>query len=225
MIIECPYCDSKVDGKVLAEKEYSQTEDSDPYMTSFLTCPICGACLVAGQDLIQTDYQEWGWSPATRLWPQPSTNLHNSIPKIARKSLEQAKKCFGAQVYDACAVMCGRAIEGVCAEHQTKAKNLAAGLKELRDKGIIDQRLYEWGDSLRERRNIGAHATDEDISREDARDVLEFAVAICEYVFVLSEKYSEFQARQKKREAAKLAATKTPPPPPPMPPPQTPPTV
>jgi hypothetical protein len=115
--------------------------------------------------------------------------------------------------------MCGRAIEAICAEHKTKSKNLGVGLKELRDKKIIDQRLFEWGDTLRQQRNIGAHANEEEISREDARDILDFALAICEYVFVLSEKYKEFQARQKQKSTDKpLGAKKptTPPIPPPL---------
>ena len=74
---------------------------------------------------------------------------------------------------------------------------------ELKDKGIIDGRLYEWGNSLRERRNIGAHATDEEIIREDAIDVLDFTIAICEYVYVLTEKYEEFKAREAKRKQKK----------------------
>ena len=75
---------------------------------------------------------------------------------------------------------------------------LAKGLKELKDKGVIDGRLFEWGDSPRGRRNIGAHATDEEVSREDANDVLDFTIAICEYVYVLAEKYEGFKARDDK---------------------------
>jgi hypothetical protein len=104
--------------------------------------------------------------------------------------------------------MCGRAIEAVCATYKTKSKLLAAGLKELRDKGIIDKRLFDWADALRVLRNIGAHATEEDISREDARDLLDFSMAICEYVFVLAEKYDDFVERQTKK-AAKKAAVHT----------------
>jgi hypothetical protein len=114
--------------------------------------------------------------------------------------------------------MCGKAIEAICAEHKTKSKNLGAGLKELLDKKVIDVRLFEWGDALRQQRNIGAHANEEDVSREDARDVLDFALAICEYVFVLSGKYEEFQARQKKKVSIKIPPRKkplTPPIPPP----------
>jgi hypothetical protein len=202
MIIECPYCDSKVDGKVLAEKKHPPTDESDPSKTSFLECPICHSCIVAWQELIQTDLEDWDYSSASRLWPEPNNNLHSSIPRLTRQSLGEAKRCLDAKAYAACAVMCGRAIEAICAEHKTKSKNLGAGLKELLDKKVIDQRLFEWGDALRQQRNIGAHANDEDVSREDARDVLDFALAICEYVFVLSGKYEEFQARQKKKKVS-----------------------
>ena len=100
--------------------------------------------------------------------------------------------------------MCGRAIEAVCIQH-TKEKTLYKGLKALKEKGIIDGRLLEWGNSLRYERNLGAHATGVKITRDDASDVLDFATAICEYVFVLSEKYNNYQER-KKKEAKKKSA-------------------
>jgi hypothetical protein len=128
MIIECPHCDSKVDGKVLGEKKYSSTEESESSKTSFLECPVCHACIVASQEIIQTGYNESDYSSATRLWPEPSTNLHWSIPRLTRQSLGEAKRCLDARAYAACAVMCGKAIEAICAEHKTKSKNLGGGL-------------------------------------------------------------------------------------------------
>jgi hypothetical protein len=91
--------------------------------------------------------------------------------------------------------MCGRALEAICVE-QTGKKRLYEGLKALKEKEVIDRRLYEWGESLREARNLGAHATGQETSRADARDLLEFATAICEYVYVLSAKYAKFQERK-----------------------------
>ena len=153
--------------------------------------------------MTQVGPKEWEWSDLTRYWPEPVEPLDYSIPARTRKSLEEARKCFRAQAFSACAVMCGRAIEATCAEYKTKSKTLAAGLKELRDRKVIDQRLFEWAEALREQRNIGAHATEEDVSREDARDVLDFSIAICQYVFVLSQKYDDFKKRQAKRTAKK----------------------
>jgi hypothetical protein len=195
MLIECPRCDAKVDAKTLASKQY-RGDDDLPSATHFLECPVCHLCIVAEQAQFGPDE----FSSPIRLWPNPSssTSLHFSIPELTQQSIEEAQKCFSVRAYAACAVMCRRALETICAEHKTKSKILAGGLKELRDKKIIDEKLFEWGDALRQHGNIGAHASEdaEPVSREDARNLLEFARAICEYVFVLSAKYAEYQARQ-----------------------------
>jgi hypothetical protein len=190
----------------MVEKKYPAGEENDPYKITILECPACSTVIVGGSDLVQDRSGEYEWTDPVRLWPDPIEQLSFSIPGPSRKSLEEANRCFRAQAFSACAVMCGRAIEAVCAAYETKSKNLAGGLKELRDKGIIDQRLFEWAEALREQRNIGAHATDKDVSRDDARDVLDFSIAICQYVFVLSEKYEDFKARQAKKAVKKTAA-------------------
>ena len=97
--------------------------------------------------------------------------------------------------------MCGRAIEGICVHHKTKGKTLNNGLKDLLDKEIIDKRLYNWGDELRKLRNLGAHATGEKVPQQDASDVLIFAHAITEYVFVLTEQFREFMSRRPKADS------------------------
>jgi hypothetical protein len=196
MIIECPGCHSRIDAVVIAEKNYGDEDGADPFKISFLECSECRNAMLARTNYRQVDYNEYDYDKPTRLWPEPVDVLHISIPTLTRLSLEEAGKCFGAQAYSACAVMCGKAIEAICAEHGTKSRNLGAGLKELKDTQIIDQRLFDWGEALREQRNLGAHATGVHITREDARAVLDFAIAICEYVFVLSQKYAEFKARQ-----------------------------
>ena len=51
---------------------------------------------------------------------------------------------------------------------------------------------YEWSEALRKERNIGAHAIETEINRQDANDIPDFAVAICEYVYVLTDKYNTY---------------------------------
>jgi hypothetical protein len=102
--------------------------------------------------------------------------------------------------------MCGKAIEAIC-WHKTGAKTtLADGLKSLRDAKIIDELLFSWGDLLRRERNIGAHANENSTSKRDAEDVLEFTHAICEYIYLLSDKYRQFLARENKRRKRTAAA-------------------
>ena len=92
--------------------------------------------------------------------------------------------------------MCGRALEGICRHFKTKSDNLANGLTELRDARVIDGRLFDWSEELRKHRNLGAHASEERISSEDAADLLDFAHAITTYVFDLTAKFKGFLQRK-----------------------------
>ena len=196
MIIECPYCESKVNGKVIGTHESFAEEAPFPFRALLLECPACLEPLLGGQEQFQTGVDRYEWSEITRLWPKPRKRVDWNIPDVVRDSLEEARLCYKVGAYRACAVMCGCALEGICAEYGTKAETLANGLKELRDKKIIEGRLFEWGEELRKRRNIGSHATGEKITKEDARDLLDFVSAICDYVFVLSAKFENFMQRK-----------------------------
>lgn len=73
---------------------------------------------------------------------------------------------------------------------------IGKGLGELKAQGVIDQRLFDWAEALRKERNIGAHASDEDTTKENAQDILDFTVAIFDYVYTLSDKYAKYIARK-----------------------------
>lgn len=196
MITECPHCDSRVDcdekGAVSIDIEHTGV----PTEIVLLECKVCSNALLGVSEIVQTGEDQWEFVSADRLWPSPDNAVDWDIPEIARNSLVEAKVCFKAKAYSACAVMCGRAIEGVCVFHDPKVRSLATGLKKLKEAGVIDSRIYDWGEALRENRNLGAHATTEKVSKEDAQDLLDFSIAICEYVFVLNEKFERFQKRR-----------------------------
>lgn len=199
MITECPHCESKVDcdEKGFVGIDHDHTDMPTKYV--LLECKVCHAPLLGTTELIQIGEDDYEWDSALRVWPMPESEIDWDIPEIARNSLIEAKICFKAKAFSACAVMCGRSIEGVCKHHEPKTKTLAAGLKKLLVDGIIDDRIYGWGEALRENRNLGAHATTEKVSKDDAKDLLDFSVAICEYVFVLNAKFERFQNRRSKK--------------------------
>ena len=200
MIIECYYCESKVDAKVLSEVV---EHDESPFVTKivFMQCPVCKNAIVGMQDKDERDTRgEWG-APPTRVWPKPDKQLSWKLPTIVKNALEESHKCFKAGAYRACAVMCGRCLEGICVEF-TKETNLSDGLKALLEKQIIDKRIYEWSEVLRQQRNLGAHATEHDIRREDAKDLLDFTSAICDYIYYLTAKFEEFKKRQVNKQKA-----------------------
>lgn len=140
------------------------------------------------------------WTDLVRVYPKPTRPLGRNVPEPVQTSLREADKCLQIGAHTAAAAMAGRALEAVCRHYSTKDTYLGAGIKELRDKGIIDARLYEWSEELRDQRNIAAHATETNISAQDAEDIVAFTYAIVEYVFMLTKKFEEFKKR--KAEAA-----------------------
>ena len=66
----------------------------------------------------------------------------------------------------------------------------------MHENKIIDERLYEWSKELHLNRNLAAHASSEEFGKDDAEDLFNFASAICDYVFVLTEKFDRFKARR-----------------------------
>jgi hypothetical protein len=136
------------------------------------------------------------WSAFEVVWPHPrQTRLSDEIPSPIKESLKEAHLCLEAGANLAAAVMAGRAVEGICRHHKTQKHNLLGGLVELKDRGIIEGRLFQWSQELHWYRNVGAHAGPAGITPRDARDLVDFALAICNYVFALTAKYEDFIRR------------------------------
>lgn len=202
--IECPYCRARVQAMVLAKRMYYPDEHTpEPYAYAFVQCTSCHTMMV-GYDPCEPQLQDEGPVLLAREWPDPDQQYPLNLPVNVRSSLTEARKSLAAGAHHAAAVMCGRAVEGICKD-KTKSKMLAAGLKKMKEMKIIDSKLYDWGEALRRERNIGAHAGEDTISSRDAKDVYDFAVAIAEYVYVLDEKYRKYTFRKKMRAKKKIS--------------------
>ena len=168
------------------------------------------------------DSEEDRWSDVTRVYPKPPKTFSSyRIPRVVLSSLKEADRSLQANANIAACAMLGRALEALCRDvldsdlevtkgastnaTATKSKKkvmLDEGIKKLRDKKVIDDRLYDWSQQLRAFRNLAAHPEDIKISREDAEDLQTFSYAIVEYVYDLTDRYEEFKERldsQKKR--------------------------
>jgi HEPN domain-containing protein len=192
LIVDCPHCMVRV--KANAKDWISKDGDE----TFFLfQCPSCRNPLFGSAYTYQDDWSNHCWTNVERIWPTPSiTEVSLSIPEAARRDIKDAQKCLSHGIYSAAAVLCGRALERLIKEKTGESHMIGRGLKALLDKGAIDQRLFDWAEALRKERNIGAHASDEDTTKENAQDVVDFTIAIFDYVYTLSEKYTKYIARK-----------------------------
>jgi hypothetical protein len=136
------------------------------------------------------------WETAERLWPE-STKFLRTIPKVIRDSLTEAAHCCDCGTFTASVAMAGRALEGLVRHFTTPQMYLGPGVLELHRQGIIDSRLLEWAKALHLDRNEAAHSSGQIFCQEDADDLLAFAAAICEYVFVFAARFQEFQKRKR----------------------------
>lgn len=125
-----------------------------------------------------------------------SVDVSSAIPVTARRDITDAQKCLSHGIYSAAAVLCGRALERLIKEKIGGNHSIAKGLEHLKTKEIIDQRIFDWAEALRKERNIGAHASEEDTTKENAQDIIDFTIAIFDYVYTLSEKYQKYITRK-----------------------------
>lgn len=134
--------------------------------------------------------------PPSRVFPPKDRLLGWKVPEAIRKVFNEAVVCFNSKAFTASAIMCRKALEGLCAEHGATAPNLSQSLKKLRDKQVIEQRLYEWAEALRSLGNQAAHGVGCAISHEDAQDTLDFTEALVNYVFTYQDQFHSFQQRR-----------------------------
>jgi len=201
MLLECRNCEAMVDAKEIAEHEYEEREEitwekgpteeiTFVARAMLVVCPRCNHPMLAYTDESMPDF--------LRLYPPMDRNLHSSVPKPIREAFTEARNCFLTKAHTAAAIMCRKTLEGICSAHGVKSGTLAAELQKLKEKGVIESRLFEWAEALRTMGNEAAHDVAFAASREDARDTLEFTEALIEYVFTYRDKFEEFKKRRAK---------------------------
>ncbi len=225
-IVDCPWCKAKVAASESgrAERIGFDHDAGEPYGSKVLVgiCPSCSAILVGETNQIDFenyDSDEDRWSDVVRIYPKPPKVFSSyRIPRVVKDSLNEADRSLQAGANIAACVMLGRALEALCRDildstpeatstktapatpaKQKKKIMLGEGIEKLRDRKIIDDRLYDWSQQLQAFRNLAAHPEDISISRHDAEDLQTFVNAIVEYVYDLADRYEEFKNRENAR--------------------------
>jgi hypothetical protein len=191
IVIDCPDCQVRV-----KTKRVGSVPGGDDEVFFLVQCPACRGAFFGRTAAFMNDRSHWELSVAERLWPAPLlAEIAPEIPERARRDIKDAQKALSHGIYSAAQVLCSRALIRLI-KQKAGASMIASGFAELKSRGIIDQRLFDWAEILRKERHIGTQSSEEDISREDAEDLIDFTIAIFDYIYTVTEKYEKYVARR-----------------------------
>jgi hypothetical protein len=181
---ECPHCKSSS----LFYPMCSSIDDDhhgDRIMVSATKCMGCKQyLLVVGVRLGGLDYK------LVEVYPlgTPNDKVAAEVPTEIREDLSEAKRCEWIKAYKGCVVLCRRAIQSSVIALGAKGGRLVDQIDNLGSTGKITEALKEFAHEVRLIGNDGAHPDKDglnDVTPEDAADMLEFARQYMDHVYVM----------------------------------------
>lgn len=199
MLLECKHCSAVVNATVLHAYDDGGTYDEDgnmedvPGKWTLTSCPRCRLPMLA----VQCDHGDgFNADVPVRVYPPMDRQLGWHVPKLIKTAFNEAVLCFKVKAFTASAIMCRKTLEGLCAEHGIKERTLSQSLRKLKEKQIIEERLFEWAEALRTMGNEAAHGVECTISQQDCQDTLDFTEALVQYVFTYTDQFARFKNRR-----------------------------
>jgi hypothetical protein len=203
MIFQCPNClilvDAKEVGTYINTNPYDPT-DSDKF--TLCKCSQCSSPSLIHQRYIYT-FDEFKFGSPTVLYPNNEFRINPTIPNKLKTALMESVQCYQAEAFTATVIMCRRTLEGFAEIKGIKEKTLDKSILKLREKSIINEQLYEWANELRLSGNEAAHNIDSSFIGMDAKDILDFTIAILDFTFSFKEKFDAFKIRSQDRRKLK----------------------
>lgn len=205
----CPDCNIMVSAKIVCSGFGSYRSDAlgsvdevdaeyhgEHY--SVAICPRCAGPFLARKSIYGVPGDFETFTDEKILYPLSQRAAIQGLPKSVERAYEVAVRSFGATLYEPSALMCRRCLEAVCNHFSAQGRDLSQKLDSLAGSGTIDPTLKSWAHGVRLLGNEAAHDVDVVVSREDARDVLDFTEALLLSVFTLRQKHERFLARRQK---------------------------
>lgn len=193
MIYFCEHCETHRNFNSLSVAEVRG--GGFPEEFTFAVCEVCHYPAVYSRE----DYdlgEGFEDDEYYRVYPPHERTVSFVLPAIVRESYDEAVRCESHKSWIACVTMVGRTLEAVTKEYAPEVRNMFGGLKKMYQDGAISQEIHDWANELRAIRNIGAHATPQKLSRQDATESLDFLQAILETIYYMRPKFIAMKARR-----------------------------
>lgn len=198
--IKCGHCGNESMMYVIVDKTEPPIKTEQGVTWKILRCPSCYDVNVLQHEFVDDeDFDSSGWI-SRRQYLRPIAlyptrrKAFNHLPSTVERAYEVALKTYGIEPI-AFAVLVGRTLEFVCQERSAKGRDLNAMLKDLVAKGELPEVIANMAHGLRFFRNISAHASEIEVSREDAAVLRDLCEAVLEYVYEAPSMIKQLEER------------------------------
>lgn len=191
LIFHCPSCRGKCQfGIAWTSNPSSSIKRIHGHITRYvLRCTACNEFI-----FLQTRNVDAPWPTESTIehqFPPSGLKPHDSIPATVAVDLKEASVCLSIGAWNAATAMCRRALQSCAKDKEANPKNyLFEQLKELREKEIIPDLVYDMANTVKNKGNIGAHPgedpqTNESVSEKEAKAVYSIVEFVFKYVYEL----------------------------------------
>ncbi len=200
----CPHCSIATPLLTRIQTGTFEMTASDGVKTKWCAyaCSYCGGWITAKA----AENDSLGNPLAVQIFPRPRV-AHDDLPPVVRRFLQQAFDTSHAP--DAAAVMAGSAVDAMLKELGLRDGSLYSRIDQALQKNMLTQAMADWAHEVRLGSNRPRHA-DADrphVTEAEARQSVEFADALGNFLFVLTARIERGRAEAAKAEAE--AATKS----------------
>ncbi|MCH8267776.1 MAG: DUF4145 domain-containing protein [Acidobacteria bacterium] len=193
-ILTCPSCGNRTPHDLLRNEGHSYVIPKDILFRGFTWMVKCATCKEIA--LYRSDWnpQAKGQVEISLLHPQPR-QAPGEVPDRIRARFNEAVAVSKTSP-SLGGVGLRRTLEELMKDQGAKGKTLAANFRGLADRGYIPGHLAELIDTMKELQLLAAHAEEPDVSPQDIPVLIDFCVAVFEYLYVAPSKVSAVKNRR-----------------------------
>ena len=153
-------------------------------------CSSCGNLLLVQCKLVSRGAANQGWKQdlnVDKIFPEPIT-VDELLPPVARNYLRQALETLHAP--DAAAVMAASSVDAMLKEKGLKDGSLYSRIDRAVSEHLLTEGMGKWAHAVRLEANNVRHADEVNphVTPEQAQQVVEFAKALGDFLYVLTAK-------------------------------------